>query len=51
MSGFTALEADGALSLDDLVPNQPVNATEEPPPPPPAPPANVNVDGPTGINR
>lgn len=44
MSRFTALEADGGLSLDDLVPNQPVNETE----PPPKPPANMNVDGPTG---
>lgn len=48
MSRLTALEADGGLNLDDLVPNQPVNATEEPPPPPPTPPVNLNDDGPTG---
>ena len=45
MSRFTALEADGALNLDDLVPNQPVNEAAEPPPPPPV---NVNTEGPTG---
>jgi hypothetical protein len=47
MSRFTALEADGGLSLDDLVPNQPVNERNESDPPP-TDDGGMNVEGPTG---
>jgi len=50
MSRFTALEADGGLNLDDLVPNQPVNQTKAPPKPP-VESVNLNDDGPTGPGR